>query len=191
MSTFNAGLNSSSTLFVLNIYKPWRLSRGVAVEERRLLQVAKRFELGVCFLAMTIAPLLVFAHKGFYTYIQTVNGFFNVPIFTVILVGMLTKRVPPVAAKAGLLFFIVCYGLTQTVFPVRLHFLHVLAILFVLTTLLMLVIGRLWPMAEPYRRSTNNVVALTPWKNRHLVAVLLLAAMVALFLVFSPVGLAK
>ena len=112
-------------------------------------------------------------------------------IFTVILVGMLTKRVPPVAAKAGLLFFIVCYGLTQTVFPVRLHFLHVLAILFVLTALLMLAMGRLWPMAEPYRTSTNNVVALTPWKNRHLYAVLLLAAMVVLFLIFSPVGLAK
>lgn len=191
LSTFNAGLNSSSTLFVLNIYRPWRLSQGRNVEERGLLQVAKRFELGVCFLAMTIAPLLVFAHKGFYTYIQTVNGFFNVPIFTIILVGMLTKRVPPVAAKVGLVFFIVCYGLTQTVFPVRLHFLHVLAILFVVTAMLMLVIGRLWPMAEPYRTSHNNVVELTPWKYRRLYAVLLLAAMVLLFVVFSPAGLAK
>ena len=191
LSTFNAGLNSSSTLFVLNIYRPWRLSRGGNVEERTLLRVAKRFELGVCFLAMTIAPLLVFAHKGFYTYIQTVNGFFNVPIFTVILVGMLTKRVPPAAAKLGLVFFIVCYGLTQTILPVRLHFLHVLAILFVVTAVLMLAIGRLWPMATPYQPSQDNVVGLTPWKNRHVYAVLLLAAMVLLFAVFSPVGLAK
>jgi SSS family solute:Na+ symporter len=191
LSTFNAGLNSSSTLFVLNIYRPWRLSRGLDVEERSLLRVAKRFELGVCFLAMMIAPLLIFAHKGFYFYIQTVNGFFNVPIFTVILVGMLTKRVPPIAAKTGLIFFIVCYGLTQTVFPVRLHFLHVLAILFVVTAGLMLLIGRLRPLAEPYRPSLNSKVGLTPWKSRHLYAILLLAAMVILFVVFSPVGLAK
>jgi SSS family solute:Na+ symporter len=191
LSTFNAGLNSSSTLFVLNIYRPWRVSRGRSVKERDLLRVAKRFELAVCFLAMTIAPMLVFAHKGFYTYIQTVNGFFNVPIFTVIVIGMLTRRVPPVAAKVGLVFFILCYGLTQTVVPVPLHFLHVLAILFVVTALLMLLIGRLWPMAEPYVPVIDNVVELTPWKQRHIYTVLLLAAMVLIFVLFSPLGLAK
>ena len=191
LSTFNAGLNSSSTLFVLNIYRPWRISRGLEVREKSMVLVAKRFELGVCFCAMCIAPLLIFARSGFYTYVQTVNGFFNVPIFTVIFIGMVTKRVPPVAARVGLVFFIVCYGLTQTVFDLRLHFLHILAILFVVTSALMLLIGRLWPMAEPYRQRIDNKVELTPWKNRHVYAILLLAAMVAMFLLFSPVGLAK
>ncbi len=96
-----------------------------------MVRVAKRFELGVCFLAMCIAPFLVFARQGFYTYIQTVNGFSNVPIFTIIFVGMVTKRVPALAAKIGLVFFIVCYALTRKPsFPVPLHFLHVLALLF-------------------------------------------------------------
>jgi solute:Na+ symporter, SSS family len=191
LSTFNAGLNSSSTLFVLNIYRPWRQSRGLGVEEKAMVRVAKRFELGICFLAMTVAPFLVLARKGFYTYVQTVNGFFNVPIFTVIFVGMVTRRVPPLAAKLGLLFFIVCYGLTQTVFPVRLYFLHVLAILFVVTATFMLLIGRLRPMAEPYRTPLNNKVEVIPWRGRHWYAVLLLAAMIALFVLFSPAGLAK
>ena len=191
LSTFNAGLNSSSTLFVLNIYRPWRLSKGRGADERSMVRVAKRFELGVCFLAMCIAPFLVFARQGFYMYIQTVNGFFNVPIFTIIFVGMVTKRVPALAAKIGLLFFIVCYALTQTIFPVRLHFLHVLALLFVLTAVLMLIVGRLRPMAEPYRLIPDAQVELTPWKNRHFYAVALLALMVAIFVLFSPVVLAK
>ncbi|HTJ13349.1 MAG TPA: solute:sodium symporter family transporter [Dinghuibacter sp.] len=191
LSTFNAGLNSSSTLFVLNIYRPWRIEKGRSVEERAMVRVAKRFELAVCFLAMSIAPFLVLARHGFYTYVQTVNGFFNVPIFTVILVGMMTKRVPPLAAKCGLLFFIVTYGLTQTVFPVRLHFLHVLAILFAVTAALMLAIGRVRPMAEPYRPVMDAKVALAPWKDRHVYAFLLLAAMVAAFTLFSRAGLAK
>ena len=191
LSTFNAGLNSSSTLFVLNIYRPWRLSRGLDAEEKAMVRVAKRFELGVCFLAMCIAPCLIFARSGFYTYVQTVNGFFNVPIFTVIFIGMVTKRVPPMAAKAGLVFFIVCYGLSQTVFDLRLHFLHILAILFVVTAALMLAIGRLWPMAEPYRQRIDNKVDLAPWKNRHVYALLLIAAMVGMFVLFSPAGLAK
>ncbi|HXO77549.1 MAG TPA: hypothetical protein VN824_19990, partial [Puia sp.] len=191
LSTFNAGLNSSSTLFVLNIYRPWRISRGLEVREKSMVLVAKRFELGVCFAAMCIAPFLIFARNGFYTYVQTVNGFFNVPIFTVIFIGMVTKRVPPVAARAGLVFFIVSYGLTQTVFDLKLHFLHILSILFVVTSALMLLIGRLWPMAEPYRQRIDNKVELVPWKNRHVYAILLLAAMVAIFLTFSPAGLAK
>ena len=191
LSTFNAGLNSSSTLFVLNIYRPWRISRGLEVREKSMVLVAKRFELMICFGAMCIAPFLIFARNGFYTYVQTVNGFFNVPIFTVIFIGMVTKRVPPVAARVGLVFFIVSYGLTQTVFDLRLHFLHILAILFVVTSALMLLIGRLWPMEEPYRQRIDNKVGLTPWKNRHVYAILLLAAMVAMFVLFSPAGLAR
>ena len=191
LSTFNAGLNSSSTLFVLNIYRLWRVSRGLEVQEKSMVLVAKRFELMICFSAMCIAPFLIFARSGFYTYVQTVNGFFNVPIFTVIFIGMVTKRVPPVAARAGLVFFIVSYGLTQLVFDLKLHFLHILAILFVVTSALMLLIGRLWPMAEPYRQRIDNKVELTPWKNRHVYAILLLAAMAAMFVLFSPAGLAK
>jgi SSS family solute:Na+ symporter len=191
LSTFNAGLNSSSTLFVLNIYRPWRVSRGMSVEEKAMVRVAKRFELAICCLAMSIGPFLVFAKSGFYTYVQTVNGFFNVPIFTVIFVGMVTRRVPPVAAKVGLVFFIVSYGLTRTVLPVPLHFLHVLAILFVVTAALMLGIGRLWPLAEPYRLVDRSKVEVVPWKHRYVYAILLLAAMVGVFVLFSPAGLAK
>ena len=191
LSTFNAGLNSSSTLFVLNIYRPWRQSKGLNTDERSMVRVAKRFELGVCFLAMVIAPFLAFARHGFYTYIQTVNGFFNVPIFTIIFIGMVTKRVPALAAKLGLVFFIVAYGLTQTVFPMPLHFLHVLALLFVLTAVLMLIVGRIRPMNEPYRPVQAAQVALTPWKNRYFYAVALLAIMVAMFVLFSPLVLAK
>ena len=191
LSTFNAGLNSSSTLFVLNIYRPWRVSRGMDVAEKKMLRVAKRFELLVCFGAMCIAPCIIFARSGFYNYVQTVNGFFNVPIFTILFIGMITKRVPPMAAKVGLVFFIVCYGLTQTLIPIHLHFLHVLAILFVVTALLMLGIGRLWPMAVPYQQRLNNKVGLMPWKNRYVYALVLLTAMIAMFILFSPAGIAK
>jgi len=72
-----------------------------------------------------------------------------------------------------------------------LHFLHILAILFVITACLMLSIGRMWPMKEPYRQRVDNKVELAPWKNRHIYAILLLAAMAAMFLLFSPAGIAR
>ncbi|MBN9384164.1 MAG: solute:sodium symporter family transporter [Chitinophagaceae bacterium] len=190
-TTFNAGLNSSSTLFILNIYKPWLIKHHRLFDERQLIRTARRFEIGVCLLAMFIAPFIVFAKKGFYTYIQTVNGFFNVPIFTIIFIGFVTKRVPPLAAKMGLIFFILAYAATQLVFDTGLHFLHILFILFLLTSALMLVIGRLYPMATPYRQQMNNLVDIRPWKNRHIYAGVLLIMMVLLFVIFSKAGLVK
>ncbi|MHA4811327.1 solute:sodium symporter family transporter [Flavitalea flava] len=189
-STFNAGLNSSSTLFVLNIYKPWLEKKGRQQNEANLIRIAKRFEIAVCLTAMFIAPFIIFAKKGFYTYVQTVNGFFNVPIFTILIIGFLTTRVPAIAAKAGLIFFILCYGTIQLFFDVKLHFLHILFILFLLTSALMLGIGKLYPMTIPYRQKLNNHVDIQPWKNRHIYAVLLLILMALLFLIFSNAGLA-
>ncbi len=60
-----------------------------------------------------------------------------------------------------------------------------------LTAVLMLIVGRLRPMAEPYQMKPNAQVELTPWKNRHFYAVVLLALMVVIFVLFSPVVLAK
>lgn len=189
-TTFNAGLNSASTLFILNIYKPWAEKREQAPDERACLRMAKRFELAICLTAMCIAPFIIFAKNGFYNYLQMVGGLFSVPVFTILLVGLLTKKVPPLAAKTGLVFFIVCYGLTQTVVHTGLHFLHTLAILFVITAGLMLVIGRLRPLATPYRPLRSGIVEMSPWKHRHVSTFLLAAAVVAMFLVFSPWGLA-
>lgn len=191
LTTFNAGLNSSSTLFVLNIYKPWMEKRSRQTTEKSMISIAKRFEIIICLTAMLIAPFIIFVKNGFYTYVQIVNGFFNVPIFTIMFMGFVTKRVPAIAAKIGLLFFIVAYGLTQLVFDMHIHFLHILAILFVITCGLMLVIGKLYPMPVPYRQKLNNVVDMKPWENRHIYSGILLLLMVLMFILFSPLVLAK
>jgi SSS family solute:Na+ symporter len=190
-TTFNAGLNSSSTLFILNIYKPWLQKKGRPAGEATLIRSARRFEMVVSLLAMCIAPLILLAKQGFYTYVQTVNGFFNVPVFTILFIGFVTKRVPPLAAKIGLVFFIGCYATTQLFIDTGLHFLHILFILFLLTSAIMLIIGRLYPLKEPYRQKIGNVVDIQPWKYRHLFAILLLLLMVILFLVFSRAGLVR
>lgn len=191
ITTFNAGLNSSSTLFMLNIYKPWLSKRSIQKSEKELIRTAKRFEIVVCLLAMFIAPFIIFVKNGFYTYLQMVNGFFNVPIFTLMFMGIVTKRVPSIAAKVGLGFFISAYAFTQLVYDFHLHFLHILAILFLITCGLMFIIGKLYPMATPYSLKLNNLVSVEPWKNRHIYAGILIVLMVLMYIVFSPLVLAK
>lgn len=191
LTTFNAGINSASTLFTLNIYKPWREKKGPSFTERDLLRVAKRFELLACFCAVMIAPFIFFAKDGFYNYIQRVNGFFSLPIFTIILIGFLTKRVPPIAAKAGLLFFTFSYAILETVWPLKIHFLHLLAILFIITCVIMLIIGRIKPLTVPYRQELANLVPIHPWKHRYVFSIILILLMLGIFFLFSPLGLAK
>jgi SSS family solute:Na+ symporter len=191
LTTFNAGLNSSGTLFTLNIYKPLAIKRNWSLDEKDCLRVAKRFEFILCIVAMFIAPFIMFAKGGLYTYLQKIGGLFSVPIFTILIVGLLTKKVPALAAKIGLLFFVVAYTCTQMVFDVKLHFLHVLAILFVVTTGIMLAIGRWRPMAVPFQLPENSLVDIKPWKNRHFYTVLLVIMAVLLFVLFSPLVLVK
>jgi SSS family solute:Na+ symporter len=56
---------------------------------------------------------------------------------------------------------------------------------------LMLVTGKLYPMQIPCQQKTNNIVDIQPWKNRHYYSVILLALMKLVFIIFSPMGLAK
>lgn len=105
-------------------------------------------------------------------------------------VGFLTRRVPPVAAKAGLLFFIICYALSQFVIDTGIHFLHVLAMLFVVTVGLMLLIGWRKPMQIPFVLETHNLVEVTPWKYRRMASIVLTGMVVALYWLFSKGGLA-
>ncbi|MDN3580746.1 solute:sodium symporter family transporter [Mucilaginibacter flavus] len=191
LSTFNAGLNSSSTLFILNIYKPAMKKKGRVLPESDLLRKAKLFEIAICLAAMFIAPFILLVKNGFYAYVQIVNGFFNVPIFTILIIGLLTKRVPAIAAKIGLVFFITIYAFTQLIFNTHIHFLHILAILFLLTSALMLIIGKFFPAPNAFHLKQLQQIDAKPWKYRHFYSMLLIMMMIGVFLVFSRFGLAK
>ena len=189
---FNAGLNSSSTLFVRNIYNPFLSSKNnQAISDQQSIRIGKRFQLFATFIAMSIAPFIYFAKGGFYTYLQMVGGAFSVPIFMVIFIGFITKKVPPMAAKIGLFFFVICYLMSQLVFEINIHYLHILAILFVITSSMMLLIGRFFPQEKAYSPKQSNSVDIQPWKQRHYYYFILLVLMVLVFILFSTLGIAS
>ena len=191
INTFNVGLNGASSLFIFNIYKPiFAKRKRTPISEKALLRTGKRFQIGISLFAMVVAPFIIYSDKGFYFYIQQVSGIFSVPIFTILFLGFFKTRIPAVAAKVGICFYIVCYVLTQFVFDTGLHFLHGMGILFVLTALLMLLIGWRYPMAQPFRMVLNNKVDIVPWKHRGYYYALLMVLMVLVYWVFSPWGLA-
>lgn len=184
LSTFNAGLNSSATLFTMNLYKRDK-------DDRKNIRTARLFQIGATLLGIGIAPFILFVKGGFYAYLQKVSSFFSLPVFTVLIVGFATKKVPPAAAKIGLCFFVCAYAVTQFVLPTGLHYLHVSFILFALTVALMLSIGKIAPLERPYQFRQTALIDVQPWKHRYWYNAGLILAVVAMFLLFSPYGLAK
>jgi SSS family solute:Na+ symporter len=190
ITTFNAGLNSSSTLFILNLYKPFQEKRGKELSDKKLLRVGRLFQIGVSLFAMTFAPFIIFSKNGFYEYLQKISAIFSLPIFTIIFLGFITRKMPPIAAKIGMIFFISCYVLSEWVFTVPLHYLHVLAIIFLVTVVLMLIISRFYPNQKPYQLVLNNNIEIVPWHTRHYYHIILIALMALVFFLFSPYVLA-
>jgi len=158
-STFSGGLNSSVTLFTVNIFKK---SLKLDATEAQTVTLGKYLGLGLSLVTMLVAPLVANAPDGLFYLIQQLQGIFNGPILSVVLVGLLTKRVPAVAAKLGLLFGASAYMLCNFVIRVDMHFFHLVGVLFLLNVLFMLAIGYLFPQ-ESYEEVYTKQVDIEPW----------------------------
>ena len=186
-SSFNSLLNSAATLFCLDVYQPMSKK---PVDDAQLIKVAKIASLVIALFSFAAAPLLQYAPEGLWQIIRIFTGFYNIPIITLVLVGLFTKRVPALAAKVAVTFHVIAYGLLQFVFEVDINFIHIYAILFVIEVAIMLVIGRLTPRADEWHYTAREVVDMTPWRFAIPTAILLAACIVMTYLLFSPIGLA-
>ncbi len=209
LSSFNSALNSSVTLFGLDIYKEYINKEAT---EKQVVKAGKSFGILLAVLAMIVAPFIAKAGSIF-EYLQEVNGIYSIPILTIIVVGYLTKRVPAIAGKIGILSGSILYIISQFImkpifaknavaaaeasgvtdeaalsaieassYP---HFLHVMAILFVLNVLIMLIIGKLYPREEAYEQEYTKEVDITPWKYTKVVGIIICLIVVSTYIYFN------
>jgi len=184
-SSFNSLLNSAATLFCLDVYKPLKKDK---VSDAKLIRVAKITSLVIAVLSFITAPLLMLAPEGLWQIIRIFTGFYNIPVITIVLVGLFTKNVPALAAKVAIIFHVIAYGLLKFVWQVDINFIHIYAILFIIELTIMLVIGHLYPMAKPWRFTPKAEVDMTPWRLAIPSAIVLSGLIVTLYLMFSPIG---
>jgi SSS family solute:Na+ symporter len=189
LSSFNSALNSSVTLFGLGIYKEYV---NQDADEQTIVKAGQKFGTVLAVVSMCIAPLLIYASDGLFAYLQEVNGIYSIPILTIIVVGYMTKNVPAVAAKIGIISGSVLYIISQFIvkpyvvgtdsYP---HFLHVMAILFVLNVIIMLVIGKLYPREEEYNQKYTEQVDIQPWKYSLVTGIAICVIVISSFIYFS------
>lgn len=185
-SSFNSLLNSAATLFVLDIYQPIKKKE---LSDSQLIGVAKVTSVVIAIFSFMVAPLLQFAPEGLWQIIRIFTGFYNIPVIAIVLVGLFNKSVPASGAKVVIMFHVVTYAILKFVLNVELNFIHIYAVLFVIEVAIMLLYGKLQPrISETYFKLAPKV-DLTPWRYSWGVSATLLVCIIALYLLFSPIGL--
>lgn len=209
LSSFNSVLNSSVTLFGIDIYKQ-HINKEAS--EATVVKYGKIFGICLALAAMFIAPMIANAGSLF-NYLQEINGIYSIPILTIITVGYLTKRVPAIAAKIGILSGSILYIISQFIMKPNFveaalteaeaagitdaaqlakveadaypHFLHVMAILFVSNILIMLIIGKFKPRKEPFVLQYTEQVNIEPYKYVKQVGLVVVAIVVGIYIYFA------
>lgn len=195
LSTFNSVLNSAATLFSNGIYKA---VINPAASGRNQVRVGRLCSAILAISAMLIAPTID-TSGSLYVYLQQINATFFGPMLAVILCGLLTRRISATGAKAGLLvgpviFYLLNFSLAdpfqelmKRLFGLseNMHFLHTLAIVFVLTLLMMYLLSlKSGPVATSSGITIEKpVLDMKPWRWAKPAAIII-SSLTLLFYVF-------
>ncbi|WP_350292802.1 solute:sodium symporter family transporter [uncultured Croceitalea sp.] len=208
LSSFNSLLNSSATLFGFDLYKKF-FSKGAT--EIQTVTAGKRFGLGLAIVSMSIAPFII-NFDSLFSYIQQALGSLSVPILVVVLVGILTKKVPALGAKIVLIGGVLMYLISLLIIGPNMvssalanakaegitdvtqlavieaeaypHYLHIMGILFVVNVVIMLVVGLIKPKTDIYVPKVTDVIDTTPWKYAWVVGGLITLLVLSTYLIF-------
>ena len=188
LSSFNAALNSTSALFSIGLYKHVINPAG---SEEQTVRAAKWFVVTVAIASMLGAPLLM-GQDTIFGYLQKMNAIYFIPIFAVVVVGMLHPRVPAFAASIAMVAGIVLISVGYFVKPVadaiaaaNIHGFHFISIVFALLVVFLLVMGTVAPSATAWQIKTDNNIDLTPWNGARWAGAALVLLVVGIYVAFA------
>ncbi len=188
LSSFNAALNSTSALFSIGFYHHVVNPKG---SEQQMVKAAKLFVVCIAIAAMFVAPLLA-GQESIFAYLQDMNAIYFIPIFAVVVVGMLHPRVPSGAAfwalVLGLVLIGVKYfipGVAPLVDKVFIYNFHYLGFVFAFLVIFMVVWGAVAPRQEAWKLVNTTPIDMTPWKNAKWASLLLIIAVISIYIGFA------
>ena len=190
LSSFNSALNSTCTLFTLDIYKKY-LRKDAGTKE--VVLVGQIFGWIVAVISMLVAPLLA-QQSSIFGYLQKMNGFYSIPIFAVVLLGLLNKKISAAAANfamvAGLAIIAIAYFVLPGTPADPIVFcgnnFHFLGSVF----LLLAVVMQAWSIVKPreggaWVQQDVGAVCLRPWKLAVPVGIVLLVLVILNYAIFA------
>ncbi len=195
LSTFNSVLNSAATLFSNGIWKP--LFRHEA-SDRQMVASGRWCSVVLAVAAMVTAPKID-TSGSLYNYLQQINATFFGPMLAVILAALFTRRASALAAKTALvvgpvMFYSVNFAWrepiqawVQSLFGLSepIHFLHWLAVVFVITVALITVISAWRPDTRDHAPAVPAPVDMTPWRMAKPASALIVLVTLATYILLA------
>ena len=189
VSSLAAMLNAASTIFTIDVYQKYISPKA---SQKAIVLLGRICVVVFSFVAIILAPQLGNPKIGnsIFTIIQEAQGFISPGILAVFAFGFLIRKAPPASGVVGLLTNIVAYGALKIWMP-DLQFLNRMAICFGLCLAVMTAITLIKPLKEPIEFKKNTDINLETSKGARLVGILVLACTLILYILFSPLVLAK
>lgn len=179
MSSLDSMLNSTSTIFTMDLYK--RHVRPDA-DARHLIRVG-RIATGVAVVAGCLIAPIPERFDGVFEYIQLVWGFVSPGVVAVFVFGLVVRRAPAIAATVAMSLGLVLYGLLLWLLPNQ-AFLNLMAITFVTLLVVMAIITVVRPLPEPVRFARAGDIDLTPSRGARWMGAVVILLTVALYACF-------
>ena len=184
LSTFNSVLNSSATIFSLDLYK--RHFNPIA-SDKKLVYVGKLTSSILAIFAIAVAPYIAKAPDGLYQLLQQLNGIFFIPIASIMLVGFFTKNISALAAKVALFVGLSFYLLTSFIFDTGLHFIHIWGIEFILNLVVMYLISYFYPNKNEFKTSDLKLVKMEPWRYTKPLSIFLCLVTIIIYIAMGSI----
>jgi SSS family solute:Na+ symporter len=202
VSSLAAMLNAASTIFTMDIFKKYLSPQA---SQKSIVTLGRISVAVFSVVAILLAPKLgdPKISNSIFTIIQEGQGFISPGILAVFVFGLLVHKAPPMAGVLGLLTNMAVYGglkvvslnadlmakpLMSTLIG---NFLNRMAITFGACLLVMLVITLIKPLKQPVEFKLNTTIELHTSKGAMIAGILVVAATLVLYFLFSPWGLIK
>ncbi|NWJ50338.1 MAG: solute:sodium symporter family transporter [Bacteroidetes bacterium] len=182
VSALAAMLNSSATIFTLDLYRRhWNPS----VSDKNLVLVGRVMTVFFVILACIIAPQLANpSFGGVFTFIQEFQGYISPGILCAFVFGLIVKRTPALAGVVGLIANVPIYGLLHAFASNQISFLNRMAITFVSIVVIMSVITLIIPLKEPKPLPVKNDINIRPEKSILILGLALILVTLILYYIF-------
>jgi len=181
ISSLASMLNSASTIFTMDLFKRhWKKD----ASQKALIWTGRTTTAIFVLIGCIIAPYLGDERfKGIFTYIQEFQGYISPGILAVFVFGMIFKRAPAIAGVTGLILTVPIYGFLHWQFG-EVAFLNRMAITFVVILIVMGLITRARPLAEPKVMPVRQEFDMRPAPSVVWLGAIVIAITIALYIKF-------
>jgi len=181
ISSLASMLNSASTIFTMDLFKRhWKKD----ASQKALIWTGRTTTAIFVLIGCIIAPYLGDERfKGIFTYIQEFQGYISPGILAVFVFGMIFKRAPAIAGVTGLILTVPIYGFLHWQFG-EVAFLNRMAITFVVILIVMGLITRARPLAEPKVMPVREEFDMRPAPSVVWLGAIVIAITIALYIKF-------